>query len=56
MLQLGASDATPTRVLSLSQVVTEDQLKDDEDYEEILEDMKSECGKFGKLSLASCQF
>lgn len=37
-----------TKVLCLTQVVTEDELKDDEDYEDIVEDMRLECGKFGK--------
>lgn len=37
-----------TKVLCLTQVVTTDELKDDEDYEDILEDMRMECGKFGK--------
>ena len=40
--------ALATKVLSLTQVVNEDELKDDEDYEDILEDMRTECGKFGK--------
>uniref|UniRef100_A0A162A276 Splicing factor U2af large subunit n=1 Tax=Daucus carota subsp. sativus TaxID=79200 RepID=A0A162A276_DAUCS len=38
-----------SKVLCLTQVVTEDELKDDEDYEDILADMKTECGKFGNL-------
>ncbi|KAL8123819.1 splicing factor U2af large subunit B-like isoform X2 [Apium graveolens] len=38
-----------SKVLCLTQVVTEDELKDDEDYEDILADMKTECGKFGDL-------
>ncbi|PSR88033.1 Splicing factor U2af large subunit B like [Actinidia chinensis var. chinensis] len=41
--------ALATKVLSLTQVVNEDELKDDEDYEDILEDMRTECGKFGTL-------
>ncbi|XP_023753482.1 splicing factor U2af large subunit B isoform X2 [Lactuca sativa] len=40
---------TATKVLCLTQVVNEDELKDDEDYQDILEDMKIECGKFGSL-------
>ncbi|KAA8540779.1 hypothetical protein F0562_024302 [Nyssa sinensis] len=35
-----------TKVLCLTQVVTADELKDDEDYEDIMEDMRTECGKF----------
>ncbi|CAI9778350.1 unnamed protein product [Fraxinus pennsylvanica] len=42
MLQPGA---LATKVLCLTQVVTENELKDDEDYEDILEDMRTECGK-----------
>lgn len=38
-----------TKVLCLTQVVNEEELKDDEDYEDILDDMRTECGKFGKL-------
>ncbi|PWA80159.1 splicing factor U2af large subunit B [Artemisia annua] len=49
MLQSGAINTSPTRVLSLTQAVTEKELVNDEDYEEILEDMKTECGKFGTL-------
>ncbi|KAI3777283.1 hypothetical protein L1987_47082 [Smallanthus sonchifolius] len=30
-------------------MVTEDELIDDEDYEDIFEDMKMECGKFGEM-------
>ncbi|KAI3669607.1 hypothetical protein L6452_40888 [Arctium lappa] len=49
MLQPGVIGTTPTKVLCLTQVVTEDELKDDEDYADILEDMNVECGKFGNL-------
>lgn len=45
MLQPGA---VPTKVVCLTQVVTADELKDDEEYEDILEDMRTEGGKFGK--------
>ncbi|KAL3645247.1 hypothetical protein CASFOL_010427 [Castilleja foliolosa] len=38
-----------TKVVCLTQVVTVDELKDNDDYEDILEDMRSECGKFGSL-------
>ncbi|XP_038690970.1 splicing factor U2af large subunit A-like isoform X2 [Tripterygium wilfordii] len=40
----------PTKVLCLSEAVTEDLLKDDEEYEEILQDMQEECSKFGNLA------
>ena len=45
MVQPGA---LATKVLCLTQVVDPDELKDDEDYEDILDDMRVECGKFGK--------
>ncbi|KAI8553234.1 hypothetical protein RHMOL_Rhmol05G0000400 [Rhododendron molle] len=41
--------ALATKVLCLTQVVNVDELKDDEDYEDIIEDMRTECGKFGKF-------
>ncbi|XP_015578426.1 splicing factor U2af large subunit B isoform X7 [Ricinus communis] len=39
----------PTKVVCLTQVVTADELKDDDEYEDILEDMRTEGGKFGAL-------
>eukprot|EP00258_Populus_trichocarpa_P041406 XP_024457425.1 splicing factor U2af large subunit A isoform X2 [Populus trichocarpa] len=39
----------PTKVVCLTQVVTGDELKDDDEYEDILEDMRTEAGKFGLL-------
>uniref|UniRef100_A0A5B7BQ83 Splicing factor U2af large subunit n=1 Tax=Davidia involucrata TaxID=16924 RepID=A0A5B7BQ83_DAVIN len=41
--------ALATKVLCLTQVVSVDELREDEDYEDILEDMRLECGKFGTL-------
>ncbi|KAF8406403.1 hypothetical protein HHK36_008490 [Tetracentron sinense] len=38
-----------TKVLCLTQVVNPDELKDDEEYEDILEDMRGEGGKYGTL-------
>ncbi|KAF5463951.1 hypothetical protein F2P56_014073 [Juglans regia] len=38
-----------TKVVCLTQVVSPDELKDDDDYQDILEDMREECGKFGAL-------
>ncbi|KAK6121720.1 hypothetical protein DH2020_044530 [Rehmannia glutinosa] len=38
-----------TKVVCLTQVVTADELKDDDEYEDIVEDMRTECGKFGTL-------
>eukprot|EP00250_Pteridium_aquilinum_P016085 c22931_g2_i1 orf=394-2076(+) len=40
---------TPTKVVCLSQVVTIEELKEDDVYEEIYDDMKEECGKYGNL-------
>jgi len=40
---------TATNVVALTQVCTADELKDDEEYQEILEDMREECGKYGNL-------
>ncbi|XP_042962646.1 splicing factor U2af large subunit B-like isoform X3 [Carya illinoinensis] len=47
MLQPGA---VATKVVCLTQVVSPDELKDDDDYQDILEDMREECGKFGTLA------
>lgn len=50
MLQPGV---IATTVVCLTQVVTEDELRDDEEYEDIMEDMRQEGGKFGKRPLYS---
>ncbi|XP_039139315.1 splicing factor U2af large subunit B-like isoform X1 [Dioscorea cayenensis subsp. rotundata] len=39
----------PTKVICLSQAINEDELKDDEEYEDILDDMRGEGEKYGKL-------
>ena len=39
--------ALPTKVVCLTQVVSADELKDDEEYEDIMEDMRLEGGKYG---------
>lgn len=39
----------PTKVVCLTQVVSPDELKDDEEYNDILEDMREEAGKYGNL-------
>ncbi|KAK6922738.1 RNA recognition motif domain [Dillenia turbinata] len=41
--------ALATNVVCLTQVVTAEELKDDEEYEDIMEDMRIEGGKFGSL-------
>lgn len=40
--------ALATKVICLTQVVSEDELKDDDEYEDIMEDMRQEGGKFGE--------
>ncbi|XP_068645441.1 splicing factor U2af large subunit A-like isoform X2 [Aristolochia californica] len=39
----------PTKVICLTEVTSADELRDDDEYEEILEDMREEGGKFGLL-------
>uniref|UniRef100_A0A0C9RMP9 Splicing factor U2af large subunit n=1 Tax=Wollemia nobilis TaxID=56998 RepID=A0A0C9RMP9_9CONI len=41
---------TPTNVVCLTQVVSADELRDDEEFEEIFEDMREECGKYGTVA------
>ncbi|GAB2231419.1 hypothetical protein Droror1_Dr00010425 [Drosera rotundifolia] len=48
-VQTPASTDSPTKILCLDQVVATEDLSDDNEYEEILEDMKEECRKFGVL-------
>jgi len=38
-----------TKVVCLTHAVSADELKDDEDYEEIVDDMRQECSKFGNF-------
>jgi len=44
-----AGPGNPTEVLCLLNMVTPDELTDEEEYEEILEDIREECGKFGAV-------
>lgn len=48
-LPSGAEDF-PTKVLCLTQAVNPDELLDDQEYEDIYEDMKDECGKHGVIT------
>lgn len=48
-VSLPAATENSTKILCLNQVVTVDELRDDNEYDEILEDMREECGKFGAL-------
>ncbi|XP_042508428.1 splicing factor U2af large subunit B-like isoform X2 [Macadamia integrifolia] len=41
--------ALPTKVICLTQVVSADELKDDEEYEDIMDDMRTEGAKYGTL-------
>ncbi|KAJ3060494.1 U2 small nuclear RNA auxiliary factor 2, partial [Podochytrium sp. JEL0797] len=45
----GANSGTPTKVLMLLNMVTVQELKDNHEYEDILEDIRDECGKFGEV-------
>lgn len=47
--QAPADAAPPTRVVELKQMLTEDDLRSDEEYQDILEDTKEECSAFGEL-------
>ena len=38
-----------TEILVLMNMVTPEELLDDEEYEDILEDIKGECGKYGEV-------
>ncbi|GLJ14101.1 hypothetical protein SUGI_0226030 [Cryptomeria japonica] len=51
VLQVGAfgPPEIPTKVVCLTQVVSPDELRDDDEFEEILEDMREECGKHGSV-------
>ncbi|XP_050291451.1 splicing factor U2af large subunit B isoform X4 [Quercus robur] len=48
-LMLQPAAAVATKVVCLTQAVSPDELKEDDDYQDILEDMREECGKFGTL-------
>lgn len=44
-----AGVAHPTEVLCLMNMVTPEELQDDEEYDEILDDVREECGKYGQV-------
>eukprot|EP00245_Coleochaete_scutata_P012905 TRINITY_DN508_c0_g4_i2.p1 TRINITY_DN508_c0_g4~~TRINITY_DN508_c0_g4_i2.p1 ORF type:complete len:397 (-),score=99.82 TRINITY_DN508_c0_g4_i2:626-1816(-) len=46
----GAVAENPTRVIMLTEVVSPQELQEDNEYEEIKEDMRDECGKYGTLT------
>lgn len=50
LLDNAFSDSAPTsRVMLLLNMVTPDELYDDQDYSEILEDIQEECSKYGEI-------
>lgn len=49
LLAAAGAEAQPTRVLQILNMVAVEELLKDDDYEEIMEDIKEECGKFGKV-------
>lgn len=48
-LQLEGIASNPTEVLCLMNMVTVDELQDDEEYEGIMEDVREECNKYGSV-------
>ncbi|CAL5222289.1 g4628 [Coccomyxa viridis] len=42
--------AMTSRILSLREAVTVEELQNDEEYNDIVEDMREECGKFGQVN------
>ena len=44
-----SSGPPPTRVVELQNMLTDDDLANDEEYNDILEDTKEECGQYGQL-------
>lgn len=44
-----AAEGEPTRVLQMLNMVTPDELVDDGEFEEIVEDIREECGKYGSV-------
>lgn len=46
-LSLVGTSGPPTEVLCLLNMVTPDELREEDEYEDILEDIKEECNKYG---------
>jgi len=42
-------EATATNILCLMNMVTADELQEDEDYDEIFDDIREECAKYGRI-------
>lgn len=49
ILAASAGEGQPTRVLQILNMVSAEELLGDEDYQEIVEDIKEECAKFGTV-------
>ena len=47
---VGKGPGQPTEVLCLLNMVVPEELTDEEEYEDILEDIREECGKFGEVN------
>ena len=47
--QIAVMGGEPTEVLCLLNMVVEEELVDEEEYKEILEEIREECNKFGKI-------
>ncbi|KAF9191538.1 U2 small nuclear RNA auxiliary factor 2 [Haplosporangium sp. Z 11] len=45
----GPTEVVPTQVLQLLNMVSPEELEDDQEYEDILEDIRDECSKFGRV-------
>jgi len=46
---VGSGPGQPTEVLCLLNMVVPEELADEEEYEDILEDIREECGKYGEV-------
>ncbi|KAF9952001.1 U2 small nuclear RNA auxiliary factor 2 [Mortierella alpina] len=46
----GPSEVVPTNVLQLLNMVSPEELEDAQEYEDILEDIREECSKFGQVA------
>ena len=49
LANVAAGLGNPTEVLCLMNMVVAEELNDDEEYEDILEDIREECSKFGPV-------
>ncbi|CAJ0639062.1 2611_t:CDS:10 [Entrophospora sp. SA101] len=49
LIPAGNGEMQPTTVLQLLNMVTPEELVDDEEYEDIVEDVREECSKFGRI-------